>query len=172
MQAPQGLQTWVRIGLVWLILGGVIFAGFSAVQHWENSRRTQVVLKGNETRWVLEQARDGHFHVEAKVSGPLGSETVEFLIDTGATTTSIPSALARSLGLPTLGQQQFNTANGIVQGSMHSANLSLPGGIELQQLRIAALPHMSNQSLLGMDVLRRFRIVQEGRTLSLSIDRP
>jgi aspartyl protease family protein len=168
----QGLQTWIRIGLVWLILGGVIFAGFSAVQHWENSRRTQVDLGSTETRWVLQRARDGHFHVEAKVSGPLGSETVEFLIDTGATTTSIPSALARSLGLPTLGQQQFNTANGLVQGSIHSASLSLPGGIELKQLRIAALPHMSNQSLLGMDVLRRFRMVQEGRTLSLSIDRP
>lgn len=136
-----------------MLLGVGLFVG---VQAWQAQQRaTQFVLTGGHLE--LRRAADGHYHWPGELAGPNGSkQAVEFLVDTGATGTAIPMALARELGLPQLGAVQSSTAGGVVQGQVVVADLVLDGGVRVERLRLTALPQLS-APLLGMDVLSRLR---------------
>jgi aspartyl protease family protein len=166
MSEPVGSRTWLRIALVWVALGGLIFLGFTAVSQWENSQRSQWRTDANGTRLVLQRARDGHYYTELMLTGSTRSQQVSFMVDTGATTTSIDASLANQLGLERAGQASFSTANGLVSAELFFANVQM-GDLRIERLRVAALPNMKGQMLLGMDVLKRFQMKQQGTTLEL-----
>ena len=67
---------------------------------------------------MIEIARgpDGHYHWPGRING----RAVDFLIDTGATSTAISAALAQELQLDALGRVQSNTAAGVVSGQVVS----------------------------------------------------
>src|ERR1044071_7070802 len=67
------------------------------------------VQQGRETR--IPMAIDGHFWVEAKLNG----QNVKFLVDSGATTTTIDRGTARSAGIEISSKrdQYVRTGNGI-----------------------------------------------------------
>ena len=143
---------WLKHGTVWLLLGVGLFLG---VQAWQAQQRaTRFVLSGGQLE--LKRAGDGHYHWPGELAGPGGSQSVEFLVDTGATATAIPLQLARALGLQQVGVVQSNTAGGKVQGQLVLADLVLDGGVRVQRLRLTALPDLS-APLLGMDVLGHLR---------------
>jgi aspartyl protease family protein len=158
-----------RIALVWVIGAALLFGMFTLVQRWENERRTKVVTTSGQARIVLDRGRDQHFWIEAVLEGPSASRKVRFMLDTGASTTTISETLAQSLGLPKVGTGQFNTANGVVNASLHTAALELPAGLRLERLRVAAMPRLGPDGLLGMDVLGRLQLEQQGKTLTLSL---
>ena len=95
------LPGWLKHGTVWLLLAlGV----FMAVQAWQaRERATQFVAQGRTVE--IRRAPDGHYHWPGRING----REVEFLVDTGATGTAIPQALARELGLPVQGRVQSRT---------------------------------------------------------------
>jgi aspartyl protease family protein len=122
---------------------------------------------------TIQRSGDGHYHWPGRigVAGSIGSggalREIEFLVDTGATGTAIPSALARELGLQVVGSMQSNTAGGVVQGQIVLADLQLDGGVRAERLRVAALPQLG-APLLGMDVLGRLAWRQDGGVLRVA----
>ena len=148
----KDLPGWLKHGTVWLLLGVGLFLG---VQAWQAQQRgTRFVLNGGSLE--LRRAGDGHYHWPGQLTGPGGQRALEFLVDTGATSTAIPLQLAQQLGLPMVGAVQSNTAGGVAQGQLVLADLELQGGVRVQRLRVTALPDLS-APLLGMDVLGRLR---------------
>jgi aspartyl protease family protein len=152
-ELPPGL----KIATVWLLAGLALFLG---VQAWQGHQaQTRFVADGD--RIEIRRAGDGHYHWPGSIDG----RQVDFLIDTGATGTAIPAALARELGLRAVGTVQSMTAGGRVTGTVVVGDLSLQGGVRIERLRMVALPDLGSP-LLGMDVLGRLRWQQQdGRLL-------
>ena len=162
MPAPA-LSSTFKIATAWLLAGTLMFVG---VQAWMNhEQRTQFSVAGGVI--TLERARDGHFHWPGRLSGV----QVDFLVDTGATSTAIPAALAQRAGLATSGSVRSNTAGGVVVGTLGTADVELDGGVTAQRLRVAVLPDLKTP-LLGMDVLSRLRITQEGQRMRIAAPMP
>ena len=149
------LPGWLKHGTVWLLLAVAVFM---AIQVWQaRQRATQFVVQGQLLE--IRRAPDGHYHWPGRING----REVEFLVDTGASGTAIPAALARELGLPVRGSVLSNTANGVARGEVVVADLTLQGGVSAERLRMVALPGLTSP-LLGMDVLGRLRWQQvDGR---------
>jgi len=138
-----------------LILTGV----FLAVQAWQaHSRGSRFEAADGEI--VLRRAPDGHFHWPGTVNG----RRVDFLVDTGATRTALPAALAA--GLPSEGTVRSATAGGVVQGQVVRVDLVLDGGVSARQLPVTVLPELG-APLLGMDVLGRLHFSQADGELRL-----
>ena len=154
------LPGWVKHGTVWLLLAVGLFLG---VQAWmAHQAATRFVVDGGTVE--IRRAADGHYHWPGRIDG----RSVEFLVDTGASGTAIPDALARDLGLPTFGSVRSNTAGGIVTGTVVVGHLELQGGVSAERLRMVALPGLA-APLLGMDVLGRLRWQQGEGTLRVHL---
>lgn len=148
----------VKVVTVWLLLGLGGYLGVSAWQAQQARSRFEVV----GGRIELQRAPDGHYHWPGQVNG----RAVDFLVDTGATRTAIPAALARELGLPVLDEVRSQTAGGEVAGQLVRAELTLQGGVQLRNARLVALPQLQ-APLLGMDVLGRLNVRIAGQVLSV-----
>jgi aspartyl protease family protein len=152
-ELPRGL----KIATVWLVLGTLLFLAVQAFL--SASRQTSWLIEGSGL--VLQRQRDGHFHWPGRVNG----RPIEFLVDTGATRTALPGALAERLGLTPEREVQSATAGGIVTGYEARVDLVLEGGIAIQRLRVTVLPDLG-APLLGMDVLGRMRFTQQDGRLT------
>lgn len=151
---------WLKHSTVWLLLGLGVALG---VQAWQSQQQaTRFVVNGQDIE--IRRSGDGHYHWKGRIAG----REVEFLIDTGATGTAIPLAMARELGLTVVGSMQSNTAGGLVNGQVVVGDLVLDGGVRAERLRMAALPNLSSP-LLGMDVLGRLRWQQEAGVLHVKL---
>lgn len=154
------LPGWLKHATVWLLLGLMVFLG---VQAWQaHERQTRFSIEGQMVE--ISRSADGHYHWLGRLAG----REVEFLIDTGATGTAIPSRLAEELGLPTVGTVQSATAGGVVQGRVVVGDLELDGGVRAERLRITALPQL-HAPLLGMDVLGRLPLQQDRGVLRIDL---
>jgi aspartyl protease family protein len=155
------LPAWLKHVTVWLLLAVVLFLGVQAWQQRQQATRFQV--DGGTLQ--IQRSADGHYHWPGRING----HHVEFLVDTGATSTAIPLALAQALSLPLLGTVQSQTAGGVVQGRHVLANLQLEGGVQAERLRLTALPGLA-APLLGMDVLGRLRWQQQAGVLRVELN--
>jgi len=147
----------LKLTTIWLLIGAAVFL---AVQAWQShEQRTRVsVAPGGAIE--IRRAADGHYHWSGRIEG----RAVDFLVDTGATTTAVPQRLAQSLGLAPLGRVESATANGPTVGTLHRVSVSLDGGIVIEGLRVVALPSLG-APLLGMNVMSRLRWRQQGDRL-------
>ena len=154
------LPSTFKLLTIWLL---VFTAVFLAVQAWQHQReRPSFTLNERELR--LQRGPDGHFHWPGRLDG---HETV-FLVDTGATTTALPKALAEQLGLRPLEALRSSTAGGVVDGYAAEVDLSLEGGLRAQRLRVVVLPKLQ-APLLGMDVLGRLKFSQHDGEFTVEI---
>lgn len=149
----------LKIATVWLLLGVVVFLGIRTWEHNQQQSRFQA------TGGVIEIRRgpDGHYHWPGSINGL----DVDFLIDTGATGTAMSQAMARELGLQTVGRVQSNTAGGVVTGEVVRADVVLQGGVRVERLAITALAGLGGRPLLGMDVLGKLRWQQRDGLLTI-----
>ncbi len=108
----------------------------------------QVVQAGEALR--IRKSFDGHFWVDAKLNG----ETVRFLIDSGATITSISTETARRAGIEQNGQLPaiVQTANGMVPVARARARLKV-GTIERSNLAVHISEAFGPMNVLGMNFL-------------------
>ena len=143
---------------LWLLLGTGVFL---AVQAWQAQQR-QSLFSTEGGVIELRRARDGHFHWPGQVNGV----AVEFLVDTGATRTALPQALAEAAGLRPEARVQSSTAGGTVAGWAGRGTLQLQGGVRVERLTFTVLPALGSP-LLGMDVLGRLTFSQDGGVLRL-----
>ena len=162
------LPGWLKPTTVWLLLGLTLFLG---VQAWQAQQRaTRFTVDGQTLE--IRRSEDGHYHWPGRIgtSGTSGkTREVEFLVDTGATGTAIPAALARELGLQVVGSMQSSTAGGVVNGQFVIGELQLEGGVRAERLRMAALPNLASP-LLGMDVLGRLRWQQDAGVMKVELN--
>ena len=109
----------------------------------------EVVAVGEELR--IRKSLDGHFWVQGELNG----HRVRFLVDSGATITSISTETARraeispSAGMPALVQ----TANGVVPVRRARAERLQVGTIERRNLAVHVSEAFGPMNVLGMNFL-------------------
>jgi aspartyl protease family protein len=107
---------------------------------------------GGETRIPL--APDGHYWVRAKVNGVPAA----FMIDTGASLTTLNQDTAASAGLePRRGgiPIMMQTANGSVAAQIATVDTLRFGGVEASGLDVAIAPNLGRTNVIGMNLLSR-----------------
>ena len=154
----------LKLATVWLRIGTAVFLAVQAVDH--RARQARFTFDSMHSRIVLKRAPDGHFHWPGRVNGV----AVEFLVDTGATSTALPRALAERAGLTLEGGLRSSTAGGVVEGRVARADLALDGGVTAERLRVVVLPRL-DAPLLGMDVISKLRLTQSDGVLTLEVPR-
>jgi aspartyl protease family protein len=149
----------LKIVTVWGLLGAFVFLGLQAWQAQQQRTRFSASAAG-----VIEIRRsaDGHYHWPGRVNGI----EVEFLVDTGASSTALPQALAARAALRAEGGVTSSTAGGTVRGTLARADIELDGGVHAQRLRVTVLPELA-APLLGMDVLGQLQFAQRDGVLRL-----
>lgn len=111
-------------------------------------------FSGDGSMEVQRQA-NGHFYVP----GSIANTPVTFMVDTGASVTSISSDLARQAGIRNCKEVQFQTANGTATGCIALVPNMTLGNFVLQNITVAVMPNMEI-NLLGANVLRNFQVSQ------------
>ena len=121
------------------------------------------VQQGRETR--IPMAIDGHFWVDAKVNG----RNVKFLVDSGATTTTVDRDTARAAGIEVSSRrdQYVRTGTGIVRVASGRADELIVGGITRNDVALQIADN-DDLNVLGMNYLSSLsRWSVEGRWLVL-----
>ena len=121
------------------------------------------VQQGRETR--IPMALDGHFWVEGEVNG----QPVKFLVDSGATMTTIDRETALRAGVPVSARadQYVRTGNGIIRVSTGRAAELQIGGITREDVGLQIADN-DDLNVLGMNFLSSLsRWSVEGRWLVL-----
>ena len=142
----------LKLLTLWLLVTLVVFLG---IQAWEREREASRFQMAGEAI-VLARGADGHFHWPGRVGGV----EVDFLVDTGATSTALPQALAQRAGLKPEGAVRMQTAGGAARGFVTRADIALEGGVRADRLTVTVLPDLG-APLLGMDVLGRLHFSQK-----------
>jgi aspartyl protease family protein len=156
MEPPHTL----KVVTGWLLVGLVVFLG---IQWWlREQQQPRFHAEGGVVE--IRRAADGHYHWPGTING----RAVDFLIDTGASGTAIPAALARELRLPLEEEVESSTAGGVVRGHATRADIALQGGVRVERARIVALPAL-DAPLLGMNVLGRLHWRQREGVLTIDL---
>lgn len=165
----QGLKMFVG----WVLIFGAAFVIFTLKDEFlALGDRLMVEVRGGTVQEVsggeirIRQASDGHFWVDAELNG----QPARFLVDSGATTTSISrttatrAAIEASAGPGAIVQ----TANGLVTVQRGRAALLKVGGIERQDVAVHISDGFGETNVIGMNFLSSLRSWSvEGRTLIL-----
>jgi aspartyl protease family protein len=160
----------LTIALAWIAIfaAGFVLFTFRDNFGWVAQRLTAEavgtpVQEGRETR--IPMAIDGHFWVEGEVNG----KKVKFLVDSGATMTTIDreTALRAGVAVSRRADQLVRTGNGIIRVSSGRAAELQIGGITRQNVGLQIADH-DNLNVLGMNFLSSLdRWGVEGRWLVL-----
>ena len=115
----------------------------------------KVTVVGSDTVVPLDPS--GHYWVKAELNG----KPAEFLIDTGATYTTIAVSTARSAGITADASRlpvQLNTANGTIVARFGKARELTFGTIAARDLDVIIGPEAAGETnVIGMDLLSRLK---------------
>ena len=108
----------------------------------------------------------GHHWTVGQVNG----KTIRFLVDTGATTVSLPAGFARTAGIDyQKGQRGFvQTANGPAAAFRVKLDTLTVGDITLYQIDATVMESGLDVALLGMSFLNRTDMKRDGANLVLT----
>ena len=113
---------------------------------------------------VLTRNKYGHY----VVTGTINQYPVVFLLDTGATHTSIPAHIAEKIGLKRGQTIRVQTANGPATNYATRLDSVSIGDITVHDLPASINPNVSdNEVLLGMSAMKNLEFTQKGNTLTL-----
>ena len=168
MARREPLAKMVSMAVAWIVIfaaGFVLFTfrddfGYLA-QRLKAEAIGTPVSEGQETR--IPMAIDGHFWVTAKLNG----HDVKFLIDSGATTTTIDLDTAKAAGVKVSARrdQYVRTGNGIIRVSSGRADELTIGGIRRRNVGLEIADN-DDLNVLGMNYLSSLsRWGVEGRWL-------
>lgn len=151
----------IRNLVAWLIIGVVVFIGFSFRQEilvvkdrvfGELNPSGGVAGARGEMRFRA--GSDGHFHIQALVNGAL----IRFMVDTGASQVVLSPGDAMRVGLNPEELRfvgRARTANGVVAMAPVRLKSLKIGDILVEDLRASVNAAAMGQSLLGMSFLNR-----------------
>lgn len=145
-----------RMGFAWLGIFAVGFSLFAFREEFgaigarlksEAMGEAPATVSGGALR--IAKRDDGHFWVDGKVNG----REARFLVDSGATTTTISASLAQAAGLePGMRGNVVSTANGTVFMPRVTASLLEIGPIRRVDTSVNINPN-DGVNVLGMDFL-------------------
>lgn len=151
------LRDWVKMLLGWIAIFAVVFVlfafrddimRFGGALLDRRSAESSGLRVGEELH--IEQALDGHYWVEGKLNGA----EVRFLIDSGATTTSISGETARRAGIEAGGLPAIvQTANGVVTVARGRAERLQVGHIVREDMAVHISDGFGETNVLGMNFL-------------------
>ncbi len=160
----------VKMALSWVVIFGAGFILFTfrdnlgfVGQRLKAEALGTPVVEGRTVR--IPMAIDGHFWVDATLNGV----PAKFLVDSGATVTTVGSKLAAQAGLESTGvhDQLVRTGNGIVKVSSGRAEVMQVGSIERRKQRVYVADD-DDLNVVGMSFLSSLsRWSVEGRWLIL-----
>lgn len=113
---------------------------------------------------LLLQRRGMHYMVE----GTVNDIPLTFMVDTGATVTTVSREFARHAGLGHCTPHKTSTANGIATACKAVARELSLGQFQLHDVDVDIMDN-PGASLLGMNVIGRFRMEQQGDVMRLSV---
>ncbi len=158
----------LTLALAWVAIFGAGFVLFTfrddfgwVAQRLKAEAFGDAVVTDQETR--IPMAIDGHFWVVAKVNG----KPIKFLVDSGATMTTVDRTTAKDAGLWVSDRrdQMVRTGNGLVKMAAGRAKQIDVGGIERRDLAVQVADN-DNLNVLGMNYLSTLtRWGVEGRWL-------
>ncbi|MGJ8692443.1 MAG: retropepsin-like aspartic protease family protein [Thalassotalea sp.] len=152
--------------LAWLIfLAAVAFAFDEFLTNkWQPNHEFETSKSNDYAKVILKQNPHGHY----LTPGEINNQAVSFLLDTGATSVSIPQHIAEGLRLKKGRSYQVQTANGSVKVFQTSVSKLRIGEIILYNVPAHINPGFrSNEILLGMSALKQIEFRQQGKTLTL-----
>ncbi|MDX1573284.1 MAG: retropepsin-like aspartic protease [Methylophaga sp.] len=154
--------------IFWLLLMAsltLFFNGF--IDKRDNPNRHLAAIDidaSNEV--VLQRNRAGHYVAPGKIN----DHDVTFLLDTGATTISVPAGIAEEAGLAQGRPVMVGTANGVITVYQTQLDTVQLGGIVLSDISANINPHMPDEIvLLGMSFMKHLDMTQREGTLTLQI---
>ena len=167
-EKPARLLTMM---LAWISIFGGGFVLFTfrddlgyVAQRLRSEATGEPVTAGREVR--IPMAIDGHFWVDARLNG----QDVKFLVDSGATMTTIGTETARAAGIEVNSQrtQVVRTGNGIIKVATGRADTLELGPIERRDMNLHIAGTDADLNVLGMNFLSSLqRWGVEGRWLIL-----
>jgi aspartyl protease family protein len=164
----QGLKMFVG----WVLIFGAAFIVFTLKDEFlALGNRLMLETRGGVEQTApgeirIRQASDGHFWVTAEVNG----EPVRFLIDSGATTTSLSRETAQRVGITASGglQAMVRTANGVVMVDRGRAQSIEVGPIRRNDVAVHISDAFGDMNVIGMNFLSTLSSWSvEGRSLVL-----
>ena len=148
--APASKRTTYILLAGWLAVSLVIYL---VTEVYRQPAEGKVLAHG-----VLEipRDRDGHFRVAGAVNGV----PVQFMVDTGASIISITDKVAERAQLPEGVPMQFQTANGVREGTMRRAERIEVGPLAVNNLRVGTgyTGESDKDALLGQNFLQHFDV--------------
>lgn len=152
--------------LGWLLALGLLTYAFNGwLKERENpNRRPKTSSAGGMNELILERNYQHHYLTDGTINGI----SVTFLVDTGATTVSVPAHLAPRLGLKPGAVQLSTTANGVVETRATLIEELKMGTIHLYDVRASINPGMQqDEILLGMSALKNIEFTHKDGVLTL-----
>jgi aspartyl protease family protein len=117
----------------------------------------------DNTPMIIGQGAGGHYYID----GAINDNYLNFVIDTGATTVALPTSFATSAGLQCKQGVMMSTANGSSQGCTVTIQKLKIGSFTLHYVDAVVMPNLG-KPLLGMNVLKQFRVEQDNGQMRLS----
>lgn len=120
---------------------------------------------GGGTRIVLPADSRGHFMTQGAING----RSVQFMLDTGATSVALSAADALRIGLDTSKAQpvQVRTANGVAQGHLLRLSSVRVGDVEVRDVDAVVSPQAMPYVLLGNSFINRFSMRRDADQMVL-----
>jgi len=155
MHRREPAAKMITMALAWIAIFGAGFVLFTfrdnfgwVAQRLKAEAVGSPVVEGRETR--IPMAIDGHFWVEGRVNG----QKVKFLVDSGATMTTIDRATAARAGVAVSPRpdQFVRTGNGIIRVSSARADELEIGGITRRNVGLQVADN-DDLNVLGMNFL-------------------
>jgi aspartyl protease family protein len=160
----------LTMALAWIAIFGAGFILFTfrdnlgwVAQRLKAEAVGTPVQEGKETR--IPMAIDGHFWVDAKLNG----RDVKFLVDSGATTTTVDRETAKAAGVQISSRRDLyvRTGNGVIRVASGRADELTVGGISRNDVALEIADN-DDLNVLGMNFLSSLsRWGVEGRWLVL-----
>jgi len=146
---------WAFFGFIFVILYSYRFE-FSDFKNRILGEINPSAARIEGEKLVINLSQDGHFYIDAKVK----DATLHFMIDTGASDMVLGKNDAQKIGIKE-SELKFNkiyhTANGKVFGASIIIDEMEFSGIKFYNVKASVNSGEMNNSLLGMDFLRRFK---------------
>ena len=155
-----------QLGSILLVTGWILCIIIIALLYHKSlycAKTPTISVNQSETKVIIPISFDSHYHLQ----GQINNKTIDFLIDTGASKLSISENLAKKMNLA-FGQTIFvATANGNVSGYLTKLPNLIIAAIEFHNVPAIIIPSMSDEALLGMNILKKFDMSQHEDNLIL-----
>jgi aspartyl protease family protein len=164
---PGNKISQIMVSLAWISFLAMLVIGFDRYLEKRtnpNERPALAYTAEGAAEVVLVQNRQGHYIADGKING----HWVTFIIDTGATSLSIPGNVAKALNLTEGRAERTRTANGDIMVYSTRLDTVKLGSIELRNIAAHINPHMAgDQVLLGMSFLKHLELLQKDKQLTV-----